>query len=135
MIIKKFQGKTELEATEAAKKELGSNIVTMNVRSVKRKGFLRFFLKDLVEVTVALEEENEKYSPVKKEEKKENIQPSPISRPALNLKKRECGTGREAGQPAYVAGTAAAEAGGGERRRGNCRRAFKRDGPAYETAV
>ena len=70
MIIKKFQGKTELEATEAAKKELGSNIVTMNVRSVKRKGFLRFFLKDLVEVTVALEEENEKYSPVKKEEKK-----------------------------------------------------------------
>ena len=68
MIIKKFQGKTELEATEAAKKELGSNIVTMNVRSVKRKGFLRFFLKDLVEVTVALEEENEKYSPVKKEE-------------------------------------------------------------------
>ena len=28
MIIKKFQGKTELEATEAAKKELGSNIVT-----------------------------------------------------------------------------------------------------------
>ena len=73
MIIKKFQGKTELEATEAAKKELGSNIVTMNVRSVKRKGFLRFFLKDLVEVTVALEEENEKYSPVKKEEKKEKI--------------------------------------------------------------
>ena len=50
-------------------------------------------------------------------------------------KKRECGTGREAGQPAYVAGTAAAEAGGRERRRGNCRRAFKRDGPAYETAV
>ncbi len=48
MIIKKFQGKTELEATEAAKKELGSNIVTMNVRSVKRKGFLRFFLKWVV---------------------------------------------------------------------------------------
>ena len=47
MIIKKFQGKTELEATEAAKKELGSNIVTMNVRSVKRKGFLRFFLKNI----------------------------------------------------------------------------------------
>ncbi|MCI9200877.1 MAG: flagellar biosynthesis protein FlhF [Lachnospiraceae bacterium] len=80
MIIKKFQGKTENDAIEAAKKEMGNNIVTMNVRSVKRKGILRFFLKDLVEVTVALEEENEKYKPIKKEEKKETIPVVPVRR-------------------------------------------------------
>lgn len=38
MIIKKFTGKTEAEATEAAKKELGNGLVIMNVREVKRKG-------------------------------------------------------------------------------------------------
>ena len=32
MIIKKFTGKTEAEATEAAKKELGNGLVIMNVR-------------------------------------------------------------------------------------------------------
>lgn len=40
MIIKKFTGKTEAEATEAAKKELGSTLVIMNVREVKRKDCL-----------------------------------------------------------------------------------------------
>ena len=38
MIIKKFTGKTEAEATEAAKKELGNGLVIMNVREVKKKG-------------------------------------------------------------------------------------------------
>ena len=37
MIIKKFTGKTEKEATDAAKKELGDGIVIMNVRNVKKK--------------------------------------------------------------------------------------------------
>ncbi|MBP9996743.1 MAG: flagellar biosynthesis protein FlhF [Lachnospiraceae bacterium] len=60
MIIKKFQGKTESEATEAAKKELGNAVVIMNVRSVKKKGFLSFLKSPQVEVTVALEEESEK---------------------------------------------------------------------------
>lgn len=72
MIIKKFQGKTENEAVESAKKELGNGVVIMNVRNVKRKGALGFLKKQLVEVTVALEEESERYIPVKKEnEKKE----------------------------------------------------------------
>lgn len=71
MIIKKFQGKTENDAVEAAKKELGNNIVIMNVRNVKKKGFFHFFRSDTVEVTVAQEEENEKYAAVKKEEKRE----------------------------------------------------------------
>ena len=57
MIIKKFQGKTELEATALAKKELGENAVIMHVRTVKRKGLLRLFKKPYVEVSAALEEE------------------------------------------------------------------------------
>ena len=76
MIIKKFQGKTENDAVEAAKKELGSNVVIMNVRSVKRKGILRFFLSETVEVTAALEEENERYAPVRSEEKREPVLPA-----------------------------------------------------------
>lgn len=57
MIIKKFQGKTEAEAVESAKKELGDGIVIMNVRNVKKKGMFNFLKPQMVEVTVALEEE------------------------------------------------------------------------------
>ena len=59
MIIKKFQAKTENDAVEAAKKELGSAVVIMNVRKLKRKGPFGFLLPQLTEVTVALEEESE----------------------------------------------------------------------------
>ena len=57
MIIKKFSSKTEAEAIDNARKELGPEVVVMNVRSVKKKGFLGFFSSPQVEVTVALEEE------------------------------------------------------------------------------
>ena len=57
MIIKKFTGKTEKEATDAAKKELGDGIVIMNVRNVKKKGLAGIFGAKQTEVTVALEEE------------------------------------------------------------------------------
>lgn len=57
MIIKKFIGKTENEAVEAAKKELGDNVVIMNVRQVKPKGLFAIFKAKQVEVTVALEED------------------------------------------------------------------------------
>ena len=60
MIIKKFQGKTEAEAVESAKKELGNNIVIMNVRNVKKKGLFSFLMPQMTEVTVALEEETER---------------------------------------------------------------------------
>ena len=59
MIIKKFTAKTEADAIEAAKKELGENLVIMNVKSIKKKGFLGLFKSTLTEVTVALEEEKE----------------------------------------------------------------------------
>ena len=58
MIIKKFQAKTEAEAIEQAKAELGADIVVMNVRDVKKKGFLSFLRPQLTEITVALEEED-----------------------------------------------------------------------------
>lgn len=60
MIIKKFQAKTENEAVEAAKKELGLEVVVMSVRKVKPKGMFKFLKPQLTEVTVALEEEHEK---------------------------------------------------------------------------
>lgn len=70
MIIKKFQAKTESEATQMAKKELGENIVIMNVRKVKRKGILSLFQGPLTEVTVALEEERERMAEISKSVKK-----------------------------------------------------------------
>ena len=51
MIIKKFTGKTEAEATEAAKKELGNGLVIMNVREVKKKGLVSFLSPKQIEVT------------------------------------------------------------------------------------
>ncbi len=59
MIIKKFLGKTEEEAVEAAKKELGNGIVIMNVKTVKQKGLMALFRPKMTEVTVALEEEKD----------------------------------------------------------------------------
>ena len=67
MIIKKFLGKTEEEAMEAARKELGSGIVVMNVRTVKKKGIAGFFGAKQTEVTVALEEEGGAVRPARRE--------------------------------------------------------------------
>lgn len=60
MIIKKFQGKTESEAIEAAKKELGESIVIMNVKNFRKKKFFGIFGTNMVEITVALEAETER---------------------------------------------------------------------------
>lgn len=60
MIIKKFQGKTENDAIEAAKKELGTNVVVMNVRQVKKKGLFAFLKPQMTEITVALEDDTDK---------------------------------------------------------------------------
>ncbi len=74
MIIKKFVGKTEAEAVEAAKKELGDGVVIMNVKDVQRKGLAALFRAKQTEVTVALEEENDTVVPVRRET------PSPAAR-------------------------------------------------------
>ena len=59
MIIKKFIGKNEEEATAAARRELGASAVIMNVRQTKKGGFLGFFQKSETEVTAAIEEMND----------------------------------------------------------------------------
>ncbi len=56
MVIKKFIAKTEEDALEAARKELGEGVVIMNVKAVKRRGLFKAFRSKQVEVTVALEE-------------------------------------------------------------------------------
>lgn len=67
MIIKKFTGKTEADAVEEAKKELGNGVVVMNVKTVKRKGIFASLRSRLTEVTVALEEEHEKEASSRRE--------------------------------------------------------------------
>ncbi len=64
MTIKKFQGKTEEEATLKAKQELGVGTVIMNVKEVKPKGIFKAFKNSTYEVTAAIEE-NEKTAQVK----------------------------------------------------------------------
>ena len=59
MIIKKFQGNTEEEAILAAKEEMGSNAIVMNICTTKQKGIFGMFRKDMVEVTAALEEKED----------------------------------------------------------------------------
>lgn len=83
MIIKKFTGKTESDATEIAKKELGDNIVIMNVRPVKKSGLFALFTPSKIEVTVALEDEPSKVSrsvkPVKEQSKTVRPSNKPVS--------------------------------------------------------
>ena len=59
MYIKKFTAKNEIEATEAARKELGDGLVIMNVRKVKPTGSFAFLRHKMVEVTAAIEDEPE----------------------------------------------------------------------------
>ncbi len=56
MIIKKFLAKTEKEAIEMAKEELGAGAVVMNIKKIQPKGISRLFVKGKVEVTAALDE-------------------------------------------------------------------------------
>lgn len=67
MIIMKFVGKTEEDAVEAAKKELGSSVVIMNVKQVKQKGLASLFRSKQVEVTAALEEDGDVPKPVRRD--------------------------------------------------------------------
>ncbi|MGN0482764.1 MAG: flagellar biosynthesis protein FlhF [Lachnospiraceae bacterium] len=64
MTINKYQGKTEEEAVEKAKQEMGDDVVVLNVKVVKPKGFFQSFKKPTYEVTVAREEKEEKVTPM-----------------------------------------------------------------------
>lgn len=87
MIIKKYQGKTEAEAMENAKKELGDGIVLMNVKTVKPKGLSKLIKKAYVEITVAKEEERE--VTVHKENVAVSLSSSPAKQTATANKEKE----------------------------------------------
>ena len=74
MIIKKFQGNTEEEAILAAKEEMGSNAIVMNICTTKQKGIFGMFRKDMVEVTAALEEKEDLLQKEEAAEKKQVLQ-------------------------------------------------------------
>lgn len=81
---------------ELAGKELGSNIVVMNVKNVKRKGIMRLFKPQLVEITVGQEEEQDRIQTVRQEmnremtgkEARESLQEA-IKEAAIEKQKRE----------------------------------------------
>lgn len=56
MIVKKYTGDTETEAVMKAKEDLGPSAVVLNVKTMKQRGFAKFFKKNYVEITAALEE-------------------------------------------------------------------------------
>ncbi len=64
MTINKFQGKTQEEAIDKAKKEMGINVVIMNVKEVKPKGLLSAFKSASFEVTAAMEEKEQFVNPL-----------------------------------------------------------------------
>lgn len=70
MIIKKYLAKTETQAIEMAKEDLGSNAVVMNIKKISPKGLAKLFMKGKVEVTAAIDE-NVEYRSVEKNTAKE----------------------------------------------------------------
>lgn len=56
MVIRKYVGATEEEATKLAKEELGEDVVIMNVKQTGGTGLMRFFRKPSVEVTAAVDD-------------------------------------------------------------------------------
>ena len=73
MIIKKYLAKTETQAIEMAKEDLGSNAVVMNIKKISPKGFAKLFMKGKVEVTAAIDE-NVEYRSAEKNVAKETAE-------------------------------------------------------------
>lgn len=102
MIIKKFQGKTEEEAIEKARAEMGSSATVLNIKTMKTGGIMGLFKKSYVEVTAALEEMSEAASvirqveQIRKEAEKQKIEnPQPAAEPLRKEKKEETDAKRE----------------------------------------
>lgn len=86
MTINKFQGKTESEAIEKAKKEMGPDVVIMSVKTVRPKGMFRAFKGIAYEVTAALEEnELDKMSTKSLTESREKEVHQPAKPESINL--------------------------------------------------
>lgn len=87
MIIKKFLAKTETEAIEMAKQELGNAAIVMNIKKVRPKGLAKLFIHGKVEVTAALDE-----APVQTEKVSESAvsdvgRPKPSKEPEIDVAK------------------------------------------------
>ena len=80
MTIKKYTGKTKEEAIETAKKELGSQVVIMNIKEIKPKGVLGIFKAPLYEVTAAMEGTEPAPAPVFKPAMQAPSTPAPEGR-------------------------------------------------------
>ena len=95
MTINKFQGKTEEEAKEKARQEMGADVVIMNVRTIKSKGFLGLFKQTTYEVTAAKEETEQGtpmaafHSPFKMHEQINLTADEPIQVPPVEHKEAE----------------------------------------------
>ncbi len=55
MKIKKFIGENEQEIMHQIKDELGSSAIILNIKKTKSNWFLRFFKKDQIEITAAID--------------------------------------------------------------------------------
>lgn len=66
MKLKRFTGKTEFDAMEAVRKELGDEAIIMNTKKVKPKGLFGFLKKHEIELLVGIEDE--KPEPVVKQD-------------------------------------------------------------------
>ena len=89
MTIKKYLAKTEKEAIEMAKEELGNNAIVMNIKKVKPKGLAKLFVRGKVEVTAAIEETSA-YADKKPEASAPEIkQPQAAKGSELNVVKSE----------------------------------------------
>ena len=73
MIIKKFKAATEEAAMLMAKDELGPDAVVMNIKKIKRKGIMKLFKKNTVELTAAIDDNvADKTEPEKYDEEAQN---------------------------------------------------------------
>lgn len=87
MIIKKFLAKTEKEAIEMAKEELGNNAIVMNIKKIKPKGLAKIFVHGKVEVTAALDETPE--TDAKPKEETVQVKQQKKEEPVVNIAKTQ----------------------------------------------
>ena len=78
MVIKKFQAASESEAMMQVKEEMGSEAVIMNIKKTKHKGVMKLFKPIVVEVTAALEEEDDAPILPKKQEGVDLVADEPV---------------------------------------------------------
>lgn len=63
MVIKKYLAASEKDAMVMAKDDLGNDAIVMNIKKIRPKGIFRMFLKEKVEVTVAVDENSQPQNP------------------------------------------------------------------------